>query len=44
VKFVLDFLAQNQPSLKSKNAADFTDLRFLRQLEKDGFFKQLSSK
>jgi len=44
VKFVLDFLAQNQPALKSKNAADFTDLRFLRQLEKDGFFKQLSTK
>jgi NitT/TauT family transport system substrate-binding protein len=39
IKFVLDFLAEKQPGLKSKNPADFVDVRFLRKLEEEGFFR-----
>ena len=44
IKFVLDFLAEKQPALKAKNPADFVDLRFLRKLEEEGFFKKFSTK
>ena len=44
IRFVLDFLAEKQPSLKAKNPADFVDMRFLRKLEAEGFFKKFSSK
>jgi ABC-type nitrate/sulfonate/bicarbonate transport system substrate-binding protein len=44
VRFVLDFLAEKQPGLKAKNPADFVDLRFLRKLEEEGFFKKFSGK
>jgi ABC-type nitrate/sulfonate/bicarbonate transport system substrate-binding protein len=44
IKFVLDFLAEKQPSLKSKNPADFVDLRFVRKLEEEGFFKKFATK
>lgn len=44
VKFVLDFLAEKQPALKSKNPADFVDLRFVRKLEEEGFFKKFSAR
>lgn len=44
IKFVLDFLAEKQPSLKAKNPAEFVDMRFLRKLEEEGFFKKFSSK
>jgi hypothetical protein len=37
IKFVLDFLAEKQPSLKTKNPADFVDVRFLRKLEAEVF-------
>ena len=44
IKFVLDFLAQKQPALKAKNPDDFVDLRFVRKLEEEGFFKKVSAR
>lgn len=44
IRFVLDFLADKQPSLKAKNPADFVDARFLYRLEEEGFFKRFSNK
>jgi hypothetical protein len=44
IKFVLEFLAEKQPSLKGKNPADFVDARFVRKLEEEGFFKKFSKK
>jgi ABC-type nitrate/sulfonate/bicarbonate transport system substrate-binding protein len=44
IKFVLEFLAEKQPSLKGKNPADFVDSRFVRKLEEEGFFKKFSTK
>jgi hypothetical protein len=44
IRFVLDFLADKQPSLKAKNPADFVDARFLYKLEEEGFFKRFSNK
>jgi ABC-type nitrate/sulfonate/bicarbonate transport system substrate-binding protein len=44
IKFVLEFLADKQPSLKGKNPADFVDSRFVRKLDEEGFFKKLSHK
>jgi ABC-type nitrate/sulfonate/bicarbonate transport system substrate-binding protein len=43
IKFVLDFLAEKQPALKAKNPADFVDLRFIRKLDEEGFFKKFST-
>lgn len=43
IKFVRDFLAEKQPALKAKNPAEFVDLRFVRQLEAEGFFKKFST-
>lgn len=43
IKFVRDFLAEKQPGLKAKNPAEFVDLRFVRQLEAEGFFKKFST-
>ncbi len=44
IRFVLDFLAEKQPALKLKNPADFLELRFLRKLEEEGFFKKFVTK
>ena len=44
IRFVLDFLADKQPSLKAKNPADFVDARFLHKLAEEGFFKKFSTK
>jgi ABC-type nitrate/sulfonate/bicarbonate transport system substrate-binding protein len=44
IRFVLDFLADKQPSLKAKNPADFVDARFLNKLEEEGFFKKFLNK
>jgi hypothetical protein len=43
IRFVQDFLAEKQPGLKAKNPADFMDLRFVRKLEVEGFFKNFQS-
>jgi hypothetical protein len=44
VKFVLDFIGEQRPAAKGKNPADFVDVRFLKQLEAEGFFKKFSVK
>ena len=44
VRFVLDHYAERQPSLLNKNPADFVDMRFVRKLEEEGFFKKFASK
>lgn len=44
IKFVLDFLSEQGTALKAKNPSDFVDLRFVRKLEEEGFFKKFSTK
>src|SRR5215470_8749109 len=44
IKFILDFLAEQRPALKAKNPPDFVDLRFVRELEEEGFFKRFAAK
>jgi len=44
IKFVLDVLADQRIAVKSKNPADFVDLRFVRKLEEEGFFKKFIAK
>lgn len=44
VRFVLDYHAERQPNLKNKNPADFVDMRFVRKLEEEGFFKKFAAK
>jgi ABC-type nitrate/sulfonate/bicarbonate transport system substrate-binding protein len=44
IKFVLDVLAEQKIAVKSKNPADFVDLRFVRKLEEEGFFKKFIAK
>jgi ABC-type nitrate/sulfonate/bicarbonate transport system substrate-binding protein len=43
IKFVLEFLAERQPSLKVQNPADFVDSRFVRKLDDEGFFKKFTT-
>ena len=43
IKFILDFLAEQRVAVKSKNPADFVDLRFVSKLEEEGFFKRLAT-
>jgi NitT/TauT family transport system substrate-binding protein len=40
----IDEVAQRVPAAKSRKPEDFIDTRFLRELEKEGFFKQLQRK
>jgi ABC-type nitrate/sulfonate/bicarbonate transport system substrate-binding protein len=44
IKFILDVLAEQRIAVKSKNPADFVDLRFVRKLEEEGFFKKFIAK
>jgi ABC-type nitrate/sulfonate/bicarbonate transport system substrate-binding protein len=44
IKFILDFQAEQQPGLKTKNPAELVDFRFIRKLEEEGLFKRLSIK
>src|SRR6266545_4353924 len=44
IKFILDFLAEQRPALRGKDPADFIELKFLKKLEEDGFFKQFATK
>jgi len=37
-------VAKDDPALKTRSPMDFVDLRFLKTLEEEGFFKQLVSK
>ena len=44
IRFVLDYYAERQPSLKNKNPADFVDMRFVRKLDEEGFLKKFASR
>ncbi len=37
----MDEVAQRVPAVKSKKPEDFVNTRFLKELEEEGFFKQL---
>ena len=37
----MEEVAQRVPAVKSKKPEDFVNTRFLKELEKEGFFKQL---
>jgi ABC-type nitrate/sulfonate/bicarbonate transport system substrate-binding protein len=40
----IEEVAQRVPAAKSKKPEDFIDMRFLKELEKEGFFKRLEKK
>jgi NitT/TauT family transport system substrate-binding protein len=40
-RYAVDELARRVPAAKDKKAEDFVNLRFLNELEKEGFFKEL---
>lgn len=44
VRNAIDEVAQRVPAAKAKKAEDFIDTRFLKELDKEGFFKQLQRK
>ena len=44
VRNAIDEVAQRVPAAKSKKPEDFIDMRFLKELEKEGFFRQLQRK
>jgi NitT/TauT family transport system substrate-binding protein len=44
VRNAIDEVAQRVPAAKSKKPEDFIDTRFLKELEREGFFKQLPRK
>ena len=44
IRFVLDYYAERQPNFKIKNPADFVDMRFVRKLEEEGFFRKFTTK
>ena len=41
IRNAMDEVAQRVPAVKSKKPEDFVNLRFLKELEKEGLFKQL---
>jgi len=43
-RYGLDELARRVPAAKDKKAEDFVNMRFLNELEKEGFFKELYPK
>ena len=44
IRFVLDYYAERQPNFKIKNPPDFVDMRFVRKLEEEGFFRKFTTK
>ena len=44
INFILDFLAEQRLPVKTKNAADFVDFRFVNKLEEEGFFRKFATK
>ena len=42
IRNAMDEVAQRVPAVKSKKPEDFVNLRFLKELEKDGFFKEIT--
>ncbi len=41
MRYAIEEVAQRVPEVKNKKPGDFVNTRFLRELEKEGFFKQL---
>src|SRR5262245_24475041 len=44
IKFILEFLADQRLTVKSKNPADYLDLSFVSKLEEEGFFKRVATR
>ena len=44
IRNAMDEVATRMPAVKSKKPEDFVDTRFLKELEKEGFFKQFQKK
>ena len=44
IRNAMDEVAARVPAVKAKKPEDFVDLRFLKEIEKEGFFKQLQKK
>ena len=44
IRNAMDEVATRIPAVKSKKPEDFVDTRFLKELEKEGFFKQFQKK
>jgi len=44
VRNAIDEVAQRVPAVKTKKPEEFIDTRFLKELEKEGFFRQLQRK
>jgi len=44
IRNAIEEVAQRVPAAKTKKPEDFVDLRFLKELEKEGFFKQFQKK
>lgn len=44
IRNAMDEVAARVPAVKSKKAEDFVDTRFIKELEKEGFFKQFQKK
>lgn len=44
IRNAMDEVAARLPAVKSKKAEDFVELKFLKELEKEGFFKQFQKK
>lgn len=44
IRNAMDEVATRLPAVKNKKPEDFVDTRFLKELEKEGFFKQLQKK
>ena len=42
IRNAMDEVAQRVPAVKSKKPEDFVNTRFLKELEKEGFFKQIT--
>jgi hypothetical protein len=42
IRNAMDEVAQRVPAVKSKKPEDFVNLRFLKELEKDGLFKEIT--
>ena len=44
IRNAIDEVALRVPAAKNKKPEDFIDMRFLKELEKEGFFKQFQKK
>ena len=44
IRNAMDEVAARMPAVKTRKPEDFVDTRFLKELEKEGFFKQFQKK